>query len=196
LKPPAAFRIVACRTQFRRPRPGSIGDLDPDDALPGPDRDRNRLPGSTRAAVPDRITEDLANQQDRVISARVPRPSTSETNERAARARSARPASVTLSRTAALAISAPAFPAALAPGNLPGSGGRRDIHAQLCRERQAAHCGASADLVRGSSVDAAPVRGRPCKADGPAHRSHAPIPVRYASVDRATRGSTTRQDDT
>jgi hypothetical protein len=35
-------------------------------------------------------------------------------------------------------------------------------------------------------VDAAPVRGRPCKADGPAHRSHAPIPVRYASVDPAT----------
>ena len=28
-----------------------------------------------------------------------------------------------------------------------------------------------------------PVRGRPCKADGSAHRSRAPIPVRYTSVD-------------
>ena len=37
------------------------------------DRDRDRLPGSTRAAVPDRITEDLADQQDRHIPARVPR---------------------------------------------------------------------------------------------------------------------------
>jgi hypothetical protein len=36
--------------------------------------------------------------------------------------------------------------------------------------------------VRGPSVVAAPVRGRPCKADGPVHRSLAPIPVRYASV--------------
>ena len=29
--------------------------------------------------------------------------------------------------------------------------------------------------VRGPSAPAAPVRGRPCKADGPAHRSLAPI---------------------
>jgi hypothetical protein len=40
----AAFRITARRTQLRRPRPGAIGDLDPDDAVPGNDRDR--LPGS------------------------------------------------------------------------------------------------------------------------------------------------------
>jgi len=45
----------------------------------------------------DGITEDLADQQHGHIPARVPGPSTSETNERAARARSARPASVTLS---------------------------------------------------------------------------------------------------
>ena len=37
----------------------------------------------------------------------------------------------------------------------------------------------------GSSVVAAPVRGRPCKADGSPHRSLAPIFVRYASVDTA-----------
>jgi hypothetical protein len=51
LKPPAAFRIPARRTQLRRPRPSAIGDLDPDDAIPGPDRNRDRFPGSTRAAM-------------------------------------------------------------------------------------------------------------------------------------------------
>ena len=59
LKPATAFRITADRTQLRRPRPGAVGDLDPDDAVPGNDRDRNRLPRRTRAAMPDRITEDL-----------------------------------------------------------------------------------------------------------------------------------------
>jgi hypothetical protein len=72
LKPATAFRITARSTQLRRPRPGAVGDLDPDDAVPGDDRDRDRLPGSTRAAVPDRITEDLADQQDGHIPARVP----------------------------------------------------------------------------------------------------------------------------
>ena len=44
LEPPAAFRITARRTQLRHPRPGAVGDLDPDDAVPGSDRDRDRLP--------------------------------------------------------------------------------------------------------------------------------------------------------
>jgi hypothetical protein len=72
LEPATAFRITARRTQLRRPLPGPVGDLDPDDAVPGPDRDRDRLPGSTRAAMPDGITEDLADQQDSHVSARVP----------------------------------------------------------------------------------------------------------------------------
>jgi hypothetical protein len=139
LKPATAFRITARSTQLRRPRPGAVGDLDPDDAVPGDDRDRDRLPGSTRAAVPDRITEDLADQQDGHIPARVPRgPSTSETNVRAARARSARPASVTLSRTASPAITAPALPRPPRPRETGrAAGGRREMHAQLGRERQA-----------------------------------------------------------
>jgi len=49
-----------------------------------------------------------------------PEPSTSETNARAARARSARPASVTLSRTATLAITAPALPRPPHPGKPAG----------------------------------------------------------------------------
>jgi hypothetical protein len=72
LKPPAAFRVAARRTQLRRPRPGSVGDLDPDGAASGDDRDRDRLPGSTRPAVPDTVAEDLADQQDSNVPARVP----------------------------------------------------------------------------------------------------------------------------
>ena len=53
-------------------------------------------------------------------------PSTSETNARAARARSARPASVTVSRTARPAITAPAFPAALARESRAGGRTHRD----------------------------------------------------------------------
>ena len=172
LKPPAAFRITARRTQLRRPRPGAIGDLDPDDAVPGPDRDRDRLPRSTRAAVPDRITEDLADQQDRVISAWMPGPSTSETNARAARARSARPASVTLSRTAALPSPHPPFPGRPAPGNWPGSG-RTQGHARSAPPR-------TSSRTRAASADPGPwlVRRR-----GPrpwpsvqSRRSPAPLP--------------------
>jgi hypothetical protein len=46
--------------------------------------------------------------------------------------------------------------------------------------------GEPGDLVRGSSVVAAPGRGSPRKADGPSHRSRATIPVRYTSVDSRT----------
>jgi hypothetical protein len=70
------------------------------------------------------------------------------------------------------------------------------MHAQLSRERQVAHGTTSADLVRGSSVVTALVRGRPCKADGSPRRSQAAIFVRYASVDPATPRPTARQGDT
>ena len=39
-----------------------------------PDRDRDRLPRSARAAVPDAVAEQLAHQQGGVIPARMPRP--------------------------------------------------------------------------------------------------------------------------
>src|SRR5208282_693166 len=52
-----------------------------------------------------------------------PGPSTPAVNARATRARSARPATVTLSRTTALAIRAPAFPARPRPGKPPGTAG-------------------------------------------------------------------------
>ena len=157
LKPPAAFRIAARRTQLRRPRPGTIGDLDPDNAVPGPDRDRHRPPGSTRAAGPDRITEDLADQQDGRISARVPR-AEYLTDERTGGPRPAPPARQA-SRSPGPSSPHPPFPGRPAPAALPretgrAAGGRRDMHAQLSRERQAVHGAASADPCPW------PVRGR------------------------------------
>jgi hypothetical protein len=115
-----------------------------------------------------------------------PGPSTSPTNVRAARARSARPASVTLSRIARPAITAPALPRPPRPGKPAGQ--RAD--AGKCTLSSAPNVKPYTGL-RGppsvdSSVPAAPVRGRPCKADGSPHRSQAPIFVRYTSVDTAT----------
>ena len=68
------------------------------------------------------------------------------------------------------------------------------MHAQLSPGRQAA---------RGSRRPCpwpvrrrGPVRGRPCKADGPPHRSHPTDAVRYVSVDTATQRPTALQGDT
>jgi len=132
LKPPAAFRIAARRTQLRRPRPGTIGDLDPDNAVPGPDRDRHRPPGSTRAAGPDRITEDLADQQDGRISARVPR-AEYLTDERTGGPRPAPPARQA-SRSPGPSSPHPPCPGRPAPGNRPGSG-RTQRHARSAQPR-------------------------------------------------------------
>ena len=72
-KPPAAFRIPASRTQFRPPGAAAIGDFHPDHATVGHYRDRNRLPGITRPAIPHTIAEKLTHQQDSHIPARMPR---------------------------------------------------------------------------------------------------------------------------
>jgi hypothetical protein len=67
-----------------------------------------------------------------------PGPSISLTKARAARARSARPASVTLSRTATLAITAPALPCPHQPGEVSEPpGGHTRMHARLGAARQA-----------------------------------------------------------
>ena len=100
-------------------------------------------------------------------------------------ARSARPASTVLSRTASPAISAPAFPAALVPGNRAGRAAHTGMHARLGGARQARN-----------TPPARPVRGRPWKADGAHRPSWRHGPVRYASVDTATQRSTARQGDT
>ena len=97
-----------------------------------------------------------------------PGPSTSLTNLRAPRARSARPASVTLSRTATLAIAAPALSRPPHPRETSRTaGGRRNMHAQLRRERQAGATHPPRTSSVAPSVIETPVRGRPCNADGP-----------------------------
>jgi hypothetical protein len=87
---------------------------------------------------------------------------------------------------------APAFrpPSSGEPRGLPG--GHTGMHARLGAARQA-----GTRRQHGPSVAVrGPVRGRPCKADGLPHRSLAPIPVRYASVEPAAQRSTARQGDT
>jgi hypothetical protein len=108
---PAVFRIAASGSRFWHPWPAPVGDLDPDDAVPGPDRDRDRLPGSTRAGVPDGITEDLADQQDGHTLARVPG-AEYRRDERTGGTRPLRPPRKRHGlRTASPAMNAPAFPA-------------------------------------------------------------------------------------
>ena len=114
---PDTFRLITGGPQLRHSPAAAVSDVDPDHAAGGPDRDR--LPLRAPAAVPDAVAEQLTSSAASSPHG-CPGPSTSETNTRAARARSARPASVTVSRTVAPAITAPAFPAAVAPGNYAG----------------------------------------------------------------------------
>ena len=61
----------------RNRRPAAVGNLDSDDAVPSPDRDRDCLPGSTRAAVPKAIAEEFSPARQRhprtAAQGRVPR---------------------------------------------------------------------------------------------------------------------------
>jgi hypothetical protein len=136
-KPPAIFRVTIRCPQLRHPQAPAISDLDPDHAVCGPDHDRDRLPRSARAALPDTVPEQLTSSSASAPHG-WPGPSTPATNARATRARSACPASVAVSRTARPAISAPTFPAALAPGKSRGPpGGHTGMHARLGGTRQA-----------------------------------------------------------
>lgn len=69
----AVFRVSACRAQLRHPGAAAIGDFHPDSAGAGRHRDRDRLPGNTRAAVLETIGEKLAREEHSVIPARMPR---------------------------------------------------------------------------------------------------------------------------
>ena len=110
-------------------------------------------------AMTDRITEDLAHQQDSHVSARVPRAEYLG-DERASSPRPLRPPGKrhALPGPPPRPSLHPPFPGRPAPETGRAAGGRRDMHAQLRRERQAAHRAASADLVRGPSVA---VRAKP-----------------------------------
>jgi len=95
------------------------------------------------------------------------------------------PTTVTLSRTAALAISAPAFPARLAPGTI-----RQQSGHTAGTPDSAPHVRPEHPHERGPFVA---VRG---KADGYTDRATGTHAVRHMSVDTATQRSTARQGDT
>jgi hypothetical protein len=154
LKPPAALRIPASRTQPRHLRAAAIGHLHPDNAVPGPDRDRNRPARGTRPAMPDAVTEQLAHQQGSVIPARVPGTEHPDC-ERAGDPRPLRPPSQrhALPDLQPSHHRAPAFPGR-PPREITGNAmPDARMHAQLSGSRQAGTCG-----LRGPSVA---VRGKP-----------------------------------
>ena len=123
------------------PLPTAIGGLDADHAAPVSDRNGDHPPGSARPAMPHAVSEQLAYQQCSVISARCPGQSTAHTNMRATGARSARPATLTLSRTASPVIRAPTFLAARVPRNNADLRLTRGvIHARLMGARQTETC--------------------------------------------------------
>ena len=116
-QPPAIFRLTTAGPQLRHTRAAAVSDLDPDHASGSPDRDRDRLPCSARAAVPDAVGEQLAHHQRGAILARVPRPG-HPGRERAGNPGLLSPAAVTLSGATALATSGPALPGPpRGPGN-------------------------------------------------------------------------------
>jgi hypothetical protein len=136
-KSPATFRVTAGRAKFRHPGATPVGDLHPDDTATCPDRDSDRLTGSTRPAVSHTITEKLAHQKGSHIPARVPRP------EYAAYERAGDPCPLRPPRKRhGLPDRQPSHhrtrpsPAALPRETGRAAGGRREMHAPLGRERQ------------------------------------------------------------
>jgi hypothetical protein len=73
VEPPDVFRITASRARLRHLWPAQVCDLDPDNVVRRLDRDRDRLAGNTRAAMPETIGEKLAHQQRGHIPGRVAR---------------------------------------------------------------------------------------------------------------------------
>jgi hypothetical protein len=137
VEPPAVFRLAASGSRCWHPRPAPVGNLHADDVVSRLDRDRDRLARGTRAAMPQAIGEKLTSKAA-TSSQGCPGPSTPSTNARASRARSARPASVTVSRTAPV-ISATALPCPHpARGSVRAAGrAHTRMHALLGGARQA-----------------------------------------------------------
>jgi hypothetical protein len=162
MEPPAAFSVATGGSRFRHPRPAPVGDLDPDNAVQRVDRDRH----PSRRGHPSRYAAGYWRKAR--SPARRPRPRSGARGRlpprrmlgRPAPAPPARPASVTLSRTATLAVTAPALPRP-PRGNRPGTG-RTQGNARSSPPRTSSRRnGLRASLARGSSVAGPPVRGRP-----------------------------------
>ncbi len=182
MEPPAAFSVPASGARLRHPRPAPIGDLNPDNVVRHLDRGHDRLARSTRAAVPQTIGESSPTSSAATSPHGWPEPSSPSANARASRARPARPASVTVSR-ARPAISAPAFPAARAPGNHAG------------RRADTAGCtlDSAANVKPGTPPERAPEPRQAATHTAPWRPDSRPL---CASVDAATQRPTALQGDT
>ncbi len=166
LKPTAAFLIPVSRVQLRHPRSAAVGDLNPDHAVDSLDGDRDRLAWSARPLCRRLLPKSSLTSNAASGPHGCSEPSTPPTNARATRARSARPASVAVSRTAAPAISAP-FPVRLRPRAITGRSGHTGMYARLSGTRQAR-----------TRRQRRRVRGRPWKASGYTDRATAADAVR------------------
>ena len=167
MEPPAVFRVAAGGARLRHPWPAPVGDHNPDNAVLGPDRDRDRLPGSTRAAMPDTVDERPVHQQ-----------------RTDARGLAAPP------RTRGPAAPAPPAPQA---SRSPGPPAQPSTHppSRPPSSRKIARAGErtyrDGRPTRGqTSSQGTPGTGTGTPSSGYPHRSLAPIPVRHASVDTAT----------
>ena len=148
LQPPAAFRVPASRAQLRHPGPATVGDLDPDHAVPGRDRDRDRLPGEH----PSRCAGRCCRTARSPAGPRHPR--TGAPGRAPRRRKRGRPAPAPPAPQASRSpgpppqsSAQPPFPARTDPGKCPGR--RADAHGDARSTRR-----------RASSRDTPP-RGRP-----------------------------------
>ena len=182
IEAPAVFRVAASRSRLRHPWPAPVGDLDPDNVVRRLDRDRDRLAGGTRAAMPQAIGEKLAHEQRGHVSARVTGAEQS-LHERASQPRPVRPSR----KRHGLPDRPPSHQRTRLPGRLVP----REIAG-----RRADTCGCTLDSAANVKARQPPERAPEPPSSGYPHRSLAPIPVRYASVDTATQCPTALQGDT
>jgi hypothetical protein len=157
-KSPAAFGAVVGRAKVRHPGAAAIGNLHPDNAAAGPDRDR--LSRIARPAIPHTVTKKLPPGLPHPRKGVPGRAHRLRTRGRLSPARPARQSSRSPGRPSQPSAHPP-FPARAALGEATGPpGGHTGMHARLNGARQA-----ETRRQRGPSVA---VRG---KADG-AHRPH------------------------
>jgi hypothetical protein len=188
-RPPLPSASRSAGPSSGTPGAAAAGDLHPDNAVPA-------LIVTVSPGTPGRLCRSLLPDSSLTSSAAsaphgCPGPVTPAVNARATRARSAHPATVTLTWTAASAISAPPSRRP-APRKQPGSrGGHRG-----CRPGSAAHVKPETRRRRGPSVA---VRGKPTvHTDRPSGRTPSamrPWTTRHAGPrrDKKTHGGTRRK---
>jgi hypothetical protein len=170
LKSPAAFLVTVGMADPRHARPALVGDFHRTCPPPARTVTVTVPPGSTRAAMPHTVTEQLARQQDRNVPARVPRKHRTDEDTGYPR-RLSPPRQASRSPGPLPEPSAhPPCPPGPAPGRSPGPRTGRRPNARSTQQRTSSR----------NTTPARPVRGRPWKTDG-AHRPLRP-PLRPSAI--------------